>query len=141
MDSQRQNELKKKFSKDLSQKIVDFSDNVIPDNTLSINGTFFLEQTLVINYHDLVEIFGQPNGCGDNYKVTTQWILRTPAGVATIYDWKQTVKYDPSYGYNTKYDLCEWNIGGTDKSVIKYVIEKVFNDETYTKQNLPLKSQ
>jgi hypothetical protein len=53
-------------------------------------------------YHQLVEVFGEPEGGGD--KTTVEWCLEFEDGtVATIYDWKE---------YETPTGLYAWHIGG-----------------------------
>ena len=63
-------------------------------------------------YHELVEVFGEPDGGGD--KTTVEWCLEFEDGtVATIYDWKE---YEtPTYAYN-------WHIGGKNKRAVHAVI-------------------
>ena len=63
------------------------------------------------HYHQLVEVFGEPEGGGD--KTTVEWCLAFEDGtVATIYDWKE---YEtPMYEYN-------WHIGGKSKQAVARV--------------------
>jgi hypothetical protein len=87
----------------------------IRDNDFSvINGTS-LQGYVDTTYDKLVETFGEPTTSepsGDD-KVQYEWVLRTPAGVATVYDWK-------NYGRDGKLTR-DWHIGGHDKAVVALV--------------------
>jgi len=62
-------------------------------------------------YHQLVEVFGQPDGGGD--KTTVEWCLAFEDGtVATIYDWKE---------YETPTGLYRWHIGGRNSRAVDLV--------------------
>jgi hypothetical protein len=62
-------------------------------------------------YHQLVEVFGQPDGGGD--KTTVEWCLAFEDGtVATIYDWKE---------YETPTGLYRWHIGGRNSRSVNLV--------------------
>lgn len=63
-------------------------------------------------YHQLVEVFGEPEGSGD--KTTAEWCLQFEDGtVATIYDWKE---------YETPTGLYRWHIGGHSQKAVDRVI-------------------
>lgn len=50
------------------------------------------------SYNDLLELFGEPNGDTDDYKISTAWELVDNLGRCVgIEDWKQTDLYDPDY--------------------------------------------
>ena len=54
-----------------------------------------LQAYVETSYVKLVELFGEPNSGGDNYKVSTEWILEDEEGkVVTIYEYKTTNSYD-----------------------------------------------
>ena len=62
-------------------------------------------------YHELVEVFGEPDGGGD--KTTVEWCLEFEDGtVATIYDWKE---------YETPMGRYRWHIGGKDLDAVDAV--------------------
>jgi hypothetical protein len=62
-------------------------------------------------YHQLVEVFGEPEGGGD--KTTAEWALEFEDGtVATIYDWKE---------YETPMGLYHWHIGGLNNLAVDRV--------------------
>ena len=62
-------------------------------------------------YHQLVEVFGEPEGGGD--KTTVEWCLSFEDGtVATIYDWKE---------YETPMGRYQWHIGGRSQKAVDRV--------------------
>jgi hypothetical protein len=74
------------------------------------NGTS-LQGYVEAYYHQLVEVFGEPEGGGD--KTTVEWVLSFEDGtVATIYDWKE---------YETPTDLYRWHIGGRNSRSVNLV--------------------
>lgn len=84
------------------------------DNDFAANGTS-LQGHVATTYGRLVDTLGEPtysDPSGDD-KVQYEWVLRTPAGVATVYDWK-------NYGSDGR-DTVDWHIGGHDKSVVALV--------------------
>jgi len=73
-------------------------------------------------YNRLVEVFGEPNGEVDGYKVDVQWIIFTPVGVATIYNWKNGHNYNGEMGHDVE-DITDWHIGGKDEEVVDYIVK------------------
>ena len=64
-------------------------------------------------YHQLVEVFGEPEGGGD--KTTVEWCLEFEDGtVATIYDWKE---------YETPMGKYNWHIGGRNQKAVDRVMQ------------------
>lgn len=66
-------------------------------------------------YERLVDRFGEPtvSDPSGSDKVQYEWILHTPAGIATVYDWKN---YDTDGRLTT-----DWHIGGRDEAVVSIV--------------------
>jgi len=74
------------------------------------NGTC-LQGYVQAYYHQLVAVFGEPEGGGD--KTTVEWVLAFADGtVATIYDWKE---------WETPIGLYMWHIGGHSKAAVDRV--------------------
>jgi len=74
------------------------------------NGTS-LQGYVQAYYHQLVEVFGQPEGGGD--KTTVEWALKFADGtVATIYDWKED---------ETPMGMYRWHIGGRNNLAVARV--------------------
>ena len=90
-----------------------------------------LRGTFRATYQQVVAAFGEPNSTGDDYKVTTEWVLRFANGtLVTIYDWKETSKYDdelPQPSYVRSGALIEWHIGGHNYDAVRCV-QKYFAD-------------
>ena len=93
---------------------------VRPDARLSVNFTSLVGR-VVVAYLDLVRVFGQPNrgSSGDN-KVDCEWVLRTPSGVATIYNYKSGKNYLGDDGLDVEY-IRDWHIGGRNSVVADHV--------------------
>jgi hypothetical protein len=74
------------------------------------NGTS-LQGYVQAHYHQLVAVFGEPDGGGD--KTTVEWVLQFADGtVATIYDWKES---------ETPMGLYRWHIGGRNSTAVSRV--------------------
>jgi hypothetical protein len=79
-----------------------------------------LQGYITADYAELVRAFGMPNGEGDGYKVQAEWILSTPAGIATVYDYKMGKDYNGEDGIPAE-EVTEWHIGGASKAVVQWV--------------------
>lgn len=95
-------------------------DYVRPDARFSINFTS-MKGALDIDFADLVRVFGKPNGNGDSYKVDAEWILRTPVGVATIYNYKTGRNYLGAEGLPVK-QIQAWHVGGHADEVVEWIM-------------------
>ena len=83
------------------------------------NGTH-LQGYMQAYYHELVEVFGEPEAGGD--KTTVEWCLTFEDGtVATIYDWKE---------HETPMGLHRWHIGGKSKQAVR-AVTSTFKDHQY----------
>jgi hypothetical protein len=95
-------------------KHTDFGDNVrvLRDTNARVGDGTSLMDYVETTFASLLETFGEPTTNGDGYKVRVEWILETPIGVATIYDWKES---------NALANTRDWHIGGTHTDVVDYV--------------------
>ena len=75
-------------------------------------------------YSQLLSQFGEPSE-GDGYKTQAEWLVYTPAGVATIYDWKQGDCYHGNGNGTPVEQVTEWSIGGHNKSVVEWINKAV----------------
>lgn len=66
---------------------------------------------ILANYQDLVLTFDLPTKYTDNYKIDAEWIIDTPHGVATIYNYKDGKAYLGEKGLAIE-QICEWHVGG-----------------------------
>jgi len=99
-------------------------------NSSKSASTFFQGQ-IETNYRDLVKLFGQPDlltmegdiqgsdTCFIN-KTDAEWTLETPAGIATIYNWKNGRNYLGDEGEEVE-EITTWNVGGFERIVVSYI--------------------
>lgn len=73
-------------------------------------GTSFKGYALA-TYRDLTAVFGDPTTLGDHYKIDVEWIIKTPHGIATIYNYKDGKAYLGVSGLEPE-QICEWHVGG-----------------------------
>ena len=71
-------------------------------------------------YSMLLSVFGEPED-GDGYKTQAEWTIATPAGIATIYDWKQGDSYHGEGNGTPVEQIREWSIGGHNKAVMEWI--------------------
>jgi hypothetical protein len=98
--------------------VEDFSGEIEAD--LTFQGYF--ETT----YKDLKRIFGQPTE-GDGFKVDAQWLVMTPAGPASIYNYKDGKNYLGREGTATT-KLTDWHIGGMNKNTYAWAAFAIFSN-------------
>lgn len=94
------------------------NDTVIDVNMTSLQGQ------VIINYHILDAIFGEPMR-GDGHKVDAEWHVRFEDGtVATIYNCKNGQNYLGADGQPV-YKISTWNIGGFNHRAAELVNQTV----------------
>ena len=67
------------------------------------------QDVITVTYQKLVETFGQPNDETDGFKLDANWLIFTPAGVATIHNWKDGKNYLGDRGLEVE-QITEWHI-------------------------------
>ena len=87
------------------------------------HGTSFKGYVLV-TYQQLVGIFGVHTTNGDGYKTDAEWIIDTPFGVATIYNYKNGKAYLGDVGLGVR-EICEWHVGGKNTASYNWVRSKI----------------
>jgi len=85
-----------------------------------LNGSSY-QGEIDISYKELVAAFGKEDSSGDDYKVQAEWFIETPAGLATIYDYKQGKKYNGNEEGIPKSQVRDWHIGGSTKEVVSWI--------------------
>lgn len=75
-----------------------------------------------VTYDNLVKAYGPPNMENDGYKTDAEWVVSTPEGVVTIYNYKTGKNYLRDEGLDVN-DITEWNLGARSKAAADYVIE------------------
>ena len=79
------------------------------------------------DYKTLKKLFGQPSD-SDGYKVDAEWTVKTPAGIASIYNYKDGKNYCGASG-TPKTKIRDWHIGGNDINVVAWIMAVVFQHE------------
>jgi hypothetical protein len=92
---------------------------VKPNALLNANGTSYALE-IDIAYRTIVKLFGLPNGDHDGYKVDAEWVIETPDGVATIYNYKTGRNYLGKDAPATS-QIRDWHIGAKDIKAAKWV--------------------
>lgn len=93
-------------------------------NTLDPTGTS-LRGYIDTTYDRLVSVFGTPNGEPDGYKTQAEWVLESPAGVVTIYDYKQGDSYCGEGEGTPAEEVTDWHIGGHNGDAVRWVQQQV----------------
>lgn len=89
----------------------------------SREGTSFKGYFLA-KYSDLVSVFGSPIDNICNYKIDAEWIIKTPFGIATIYNYKDGKSYLGNNGLDV-INICEWHVGGKNTETYVYIKNEV----------------
>lgn len=92
-----------------------------PVTDLTLMSGTSLQAYVRTSYKRLVQLFGEPNGEGNNYKVSCRWVVCDGAGrVFTIYDYKVTDLYEgglPTPAQLKELPNVEWHIGSSPENV------------------------
>lgn len=105
---------------------IDYKGKVNDKQPFFATGTSLMGR-IDVSYKELVNIFGKPNELGDDYKVDAMWLIFTPDGVATIYNYKDGKNYLGNEGLAIK-DITDWHIGGKNKEVVTWIKKAVKNE-------------
>lgn len=87
------------------------------------DGTSFRGYVLS-TYKQLRQAFGEPTSSGDGYKIDVEWIIDTPHGVATIYNYKNGQAYLGEQGLSLN-QIFEWHVGGKNNKSYEWVKQKM----------------
>lgn len=90
------------------------------EKDLTQTGGTGLKGEINITYKKLVKVFGKPNAETDGYKTDAEWIVQTPHGVATIYNYKTGKNYCGDEGDEVE-DITDWHIGGHNPETADYI--------------------
>lgn len=90
---------------------------------ISVNGTHRVG-SFTASANQLRRILGPPtiDAMSGDGKVTMEWHFETPAGPATLYDYKWDAASAPD-------EVDTWSIGGHDSRVVPYVIQFIRDNE------------
>lgn len=82
------------------------------EHVYSLDGTH-LQATISATYNVLTSVLGIPGKPVDEYKTRAEWMVWTPHGLGTVYDYK---KHDtPLEG------VTAWSIGGHNRATAAYI--------------------
>lgn len=89
-----------------------------------ISGTRF-RGYIETTYDELVARFGEPYiAPRDDHKVDVEWIINTPHGVATIYNYKNGRSYLGENGLTLEV-MDEWHVGGKNDESYDWVMQRL----------------
>ena len=92
------------------------------DENLNLDGTGLIGY-VEITHKDLVDLFEEP--CeGDKYKIDAEWLLKTPYGNVSIYNYKDGKNYCGENGTNVE-NITNWHVGGSNEDSYKFIIEYI----------------
>ena len=81
---------------------------------------------LLASYRDIVGAYGKPHDTPDNDKIDAEWVVNTPYGVATIYNYKDGKAYLGDKGLPVE-QIFEWHVGGKNGKVLGHVKMQIVN--------------
>lgn len=87
-----------------------------------------LQGYLPASYARLAELLGPPNCSGDEYKVSTEWVLTHRGRTFTLYDYKETSCYDeecPSVQAFRNRPSYDWHVGADGKEGVDEFVKAV----------------
>lgn len=87
-------------------------------SAIEIGGTYF-QGNFTTTYKILKKLFGEEVE-NDGYKVDAHWVVETPAGPASIYNYKDGKNYLGGKG-TPKTKIMEWHIGGNNINAYAWV--------------------
>lgn len=79
---------------------------------------------LLSTYDQLCTSFGEPVSHGDGHKIDAEWLIDTPHGVATIYNYKNGRAYMGERGLRLD-QIFEWHVGGKSNKSYEWVKQKL----------------
>lgn len=87
------------------------------------NGTSF-QGHVNAHYSQLVEMFGEPYTNPDSHKTDVEWIVSTPYGPATIYNYKNGYSYLGVSGLKLD-EMDEWHVGGKNGESYEWIMQRL----------------
>lgn len=90
---------------------------VYPDSTIRPKGG--LQGYVTASYATITNLLGPPNSSSiDDFKMDVEWLVHTPAGPASIYNWKPELP--PGIAVEK---ITDWHVGGESRDVVRHVVE------------------
>ena len=107
--------------KNYSRYKEEFETNMKKRSGTSFRGYLYAE------YSELVEKFGEPHSLENNHKIDAEWIVDTPHGVATIYNYKNGKAYLGKQGLDIQ-KIVAWHVGGHNIQSYEWVTQQLATD-------------
>lgn len=74
---------------------------------------------MTASYATITKLLGPPNSSSiDDFKMDVEWLVQTPAGPASIYNWKPELP--PGIAVEK---ITDWHVGGESRDVVRHVVE------------------
>ncbi len=90
---------------------------VYPDSTIRPKGG--LQGYVTASYATIVKLLGAPNSSFiDDFKMDVEWLVQTPDGPASIYNWKPELP--PGIAVEK---ITDWHVGGESRDVVQHVVD------------------
>lgn len=96
----------------------------ITEEGMKLRNGASLQGYVKTQYNHLVELFGEPYTDPANYKTDVEWIVPTPYGPATIYNYKNGHSYLGVSGLRLE-EMDEWHVGGTNHESYEWIAQQV----------------
>lgn len=96
----------------------------ITDEVMKMRNGTSLRGYVNAHYSQLVEMFGEPYIDPENYKTDVEWIVPTPYGPATIYNYKNGYSYLGVSGLKLE-EMDEWHVGGKNAESYDWIVQQV----------------
>ena len=96
----------------------------ITDEAMKLRNGSSLQGYVKTQYDHLVELFGEPYTNPDNHKTDVEWIVSTPHGPATIYNYKTGHSYMGESELTLEV-MDEWHVGGKNGESYEWVIQRL----------------
>ncbi len=99
----------------------------ITDEAMKLRNGTRLQGYVKTQYNHLVELFGEPYTNLDNHKTDVEWIIPTPYGPASTYNYKNGYSYLGKSGLRFE-EIDEWHVGGNNIQSYEWVTQQLATD-------------
>lgn len=93
----------------------------ITDKAMKLRSGTSFQGYVNAHYNQLVEMFGEPYANTDDHKTDAEWIIITPHGPATIYNYKNGSSYLGLSGLKLE-EMDEWHVGGKNSAAYGWIL-------------------
>lgn len=96
----------------------------LTDEVMKLRNGTSLQGYVKTEYDHLVGLFGEPYTDLENYKTDVEWIISTPYGPATIYNYKNGYSYLGVSGLKLD-EMDEWHVGGKNGESYEWIMQRL----------------